>query len=47
MTRALYSMVLWLAQPFLRRKLIRRGVEEPGYLEAVEERFGRYQAQAW
>ncbi|QHJ01400.1 3-deoxy-D-manno-octulosonic acid transferase [Xylophilus rhododendri] len=30
------------AQPLLRRKLRRRGVAEPGYLEAVEERFGRY-----
>jgi 3-deoxy-D-manno-octulosonic-acid transferase len=31
------------AQPLLRRKLRRRGVAEPGYLEHVEERFGRYQ----
>jgi len=26
----------------LRRRLARRGVAEPGYLDAVEERFGRY-----
>jgi 3-deoxy-D-manno-octulosonic-acid transferase len=40
--RALYSLALWLAQPFLRRKLAKRSVEEPGYGVAVEERFGRY-----
>jgi 3-deoxy-D-manno-octulosonic-acid transferase len=37
---------MWLAQPFLRRKLARRGQAEPGYLEAVEERFGRYSRTA-
>lgn len=47
MMRALYSLLLWLVQPFLRRKLIRRGVQEPGYLEAVEERFGHYQFAPW
>ena len=47
MMRALYSLLLWLAQPFLRRKLARRGVQEPGYLEAVEERFGHYQFPPW
>ena len=31
-----------LAQPLLRRKLARRGQQEPGYLEAIEERFGHY-----
>ncbi|MGA0569575.1 3-deoxy-D-manno-octulosonic acid transferase [Variovorax sp. VNK109] len=40
--RALYSLLMTLGQPFLRRKLRRRGQKEPGYLEAVEERFGRY-----
>lgn len=39
----LYSLLMWLGQPLLRRKLARRGQQEPGYLEAVEERFGRYQ----
>ena len=43
MIRPLYSLVLIGAQPLLRRKLRRRGVAEPGYLEHVEERFGRYQ----
>ena len=39
---ALYSTVMWCAQPFLRRKLVRRGRAEPGYLAHVEERFGFY-----
>ncbi|WPB59399.1 3-deoxy-D-manno-octulosonic acid transferase [Xylophilus sp. GOD-11R] len=34
-----------LAQPLLRRKLRRRGEVEAGYLESVEERFGRYPAE--
>jgi len=34
---------MWLVQPLLRRKLRRRGQAEPGYLEAVQERFGYYQ----
>jgi 3-deoxy-D-manno-octulosonic-acid transferase len=42
MIRPLYSLVLIGAQPLLRRKLRRRGKAEPGYLEHVEERFGRY-----
>ena len=42
MTRLLYSFLMWLAQPFLRRKLAQRGVQEPGYLEAVEEHFAYY-----
>jgi 3-deoxy-D-manno-octulosonic-acid transferase len=44
MIRPLYSLVLIGAQPLLRRKLRRRGAAEPGYLEHVEERFGRYSA---
>lgn len=40
--RKLYSLLMWAAQPFLRRKLLRRGEAEPGYLEAVNERFGFY-----
>ena len=39
----LYSLLMWLGQPLLRRKLARRGLQEPGYLDAMEERFGRYQ----
>lgn len=46
MIRPLYSLVVIGAQPLLRRKLRRRGVAEPGYLEHVEERFGRYRGQA-
>jgi len=42
MIRAFYSLLMWLAQPFLRAKLARRGQAEPGYLEAIEERFGNY-----
>lgn len=45
--RQLYTFVLWLLQPLLRRKLARRGVLEPGYLQAVEERFGRYRDPPW
>ncbi|MBI2771845.1 MAG: 3-deoxy-D-manno-octulosonic acid transferase [Burkholderiales bacterium] len=40
--RALYSLVMRCAQPFLRRKLRRRGHAEPGYLQHVQERFGEY-----
>lgn len=43
MIRPLYSLLLIGAQPLLRRKLRRRGVAEPGYLEHVDERFGRYE----
>jgi 3-deoxy-D-manno-octulosonic-acid transferase len=44
MIRPLYSLVVIGAQPLLRRKLRRRGKAEPGYLEHVDERFGRYHA---
>lgn len=40
--RTLYDLATWAAQPLLRHKLRRRGAAEPGYLEAVEERFGHY-----
>ena len=43
MMRPLYSLAMIGAQPLLRRKLRRRGAAEPGYLEHVEERFGRYE----
>jgi len=42
MIRAFYSLLVIGAQPFLRRKLRRRGAAEPGYLHAVRERFGQY-----
>ncbi|WP_296926854.1 3-deoxy-D-manno-octulosonic acid transferase [Polaromonas sp.] len=44
--RKLYSLLMWAAQPFLRRKLQRRGQAEAGYLEAVDERFGVYSQPA-
>jgi len=40
--RTLYSLAVWLVQPLLRRKLARRGRDEPGYRVAVAERFGHY-----
>ena len=40
--RALYSVLTRAMQPLVRRKLARRGRSEPGYLHAVEERFGHY-----
>jgi 3-deoxy-D-manno-octulosonic-acid transferase len=46
LARGIYSWVARAAQPLLRRKLRRRGATEPGYLEAVEERFGRYDEKA-
>ncbi|MEO8390089.1 3-deoxy-D-manno-octulosonic acid transferase [Polaromonas sp.] len=42
MALKLYSLLMWLGQPLLRRKLTRRGRQEPGYLQAVQERFGHY-----
>ena len=42
----LYSLLMWLVQPLLRRRLRRRGLQEPGYLEAVPERFGHYDRSA-
>lgn len=38
----LYSGLTVLAQPLLRRKLARRARIEPGYGQAIEERFGVY-----
>jgi 3-deoxy-D-manno-octulosonic-acid transferase len=46
MIRPLYSLAMMGAQPFLRRKLRRRGAAEPGYLHAVDERFGWYTVPA-
>jgi 3-deoxy-D-manno-octulosonic-acid transferase len=43
MIRALYTLLVLAVQPLLRRKLRRRGAAEPGYLEQIDERFGRYQ----
>ncbi|MDI1247202.1 MAG: 3-deoxy-D-manno-octulosonic acid transferase [Rhodoferax sp.] len=44
MIRWLYSCLMWLAQPLLRRKLMRRSVMELGYGQFIEERFGHYAA---
>ncbi|KAF1020917.1 MAG: 3-deoxy-D-manno-octulosonic acid transferase [Paracidovorax wautersii] len=41
---ALYSGLLWLAQPLVRRKLRRRGRQEPDYVADIEQRFGHYPA---
>ncbi len=46
MTRWIYSLVMRLAQPWLRLRLKRRGVHEPVYLTAVGERFGDYAHRA-
>ena len=42
MTRWLYSLLMWLAQPLLLCRLKYRGQKEAGYLQAIPERFGRY-----
>ena len=42
MMRLLYTLLVWLMQPLLRRKLHRRSRDEPGYGLAIEERFGHY-----
>ena len=41
-----YSLLTWLVQPLLRARLAQRGVAEPGYLVAMDERFGRYSGAA-
>lgn len=38
----LYCAVVWLIQPLVRRKLLRRARQEPEYGRRIEERFGRY-----
>ncbi len=38
----IYRLLMQLAQPFFRRKLAHRALAEPGYGEAVQERFGDY-----
>jgi 3-deoxy-D-manno-octulosonic-acid transferase len=42
LSRGLYNALLQAAVPLLRRKLRRRGRQEPGYLLHIEERFGHY-----
>jgi 3-deoxy-D-manno-octulosonic-acid transferase len=42
MIRHAYSVFMRALEPLLRRRLAKRGVVEPGYLLAVNERFGHY-----
>jgi len=42
LTLAVYSGLMRLAQPLLRRKMAQRAIKEPGYGVAVEQRFGHY-----
>jgi len=46
MIRWLYSLLMVLAQPLLRLKMARRARAEPGYGEAVAERWGCYAGAA-
>ena len=42
MARSLYTLLGWLALPFLPLRLWWRGRREPGYRQRIGERFGRY-----
>ena len=42
MLRAGYSLVLWLALPFLALRLWLRSRREPGFSRGLAERFGSY-----
>ncbi len=44
--RWLYSLFVWLLQPLLYAKLRWRARLEPGYAEAIAERFGHYREPA-
>jgi 3-deoxy-D-manno-octulosonic-acid transferase len=46
LTRSLYSLAMWLAQPVLRTKLRRRAVAEPAYAMHLPERFGQYESSS-
>ena len=46
MARALYTMLWWIALPFLPLRLWWRGRREPGYLFRIGERFGHFAADA-
>ena len=46
MTRAVYTLLWWVALPFLPLRLWWRGRREPGYRSHVGERFGRYSGAA-
>jgi len=42
LTLAAYGLLMRALQPLLRRKLLRRGQQEPGYLQHVPQRWGFY-----
>src|SRR6266480_942656 len=42
MARKLYTLLWWIALPFLPLRLWWRGRREPGYRERISERFGSY-----
>jgi 3-deoxy-D-manno-octulosonic-acid transferase len=46
MTRAAYTLLWWIALPFLPLRLWWRGRREPGYRSHIGERFGRYSGAA-
>ncbi len=46
LARSIYSLALRAAQPLMLRKLQRRGLHEPGYLHAIDERLARYDTPA-
>jgi len=47
MSRAAYSLFLWLAFPLLVARLWVRSRREPGYSKGLRERFGRYKAKTF
>jgi 3-deoxy-D-manno-octulosonic-acid transferase len=47
MIKTLYDGLMWGLQPLLKRKLAQRAVREPGYAQAVPERFGHYDTAPW
>lgn len=46
MTRFLYTLLLYLAAPYVLARLVWCARRQPGYLEHVAERFGRYRPKA-
>jgi 3-deoxy-D-manno-octulosonic-acid transferase len=44
MARAFYTLLWWIALPFLPIRLWWRGRKEPGYRQFIDERFGRYRS---
>ncbi|MBM3358539.1 MAG: 3-deoxy-D-manno-octulosonic acid transferase [Betaproteobacteria bacterium] len=45
-TRVVYTLLLYCALPYVLLRLLWRARRQPGYLEHVAERFGRYGARA-